>query len=265
MRQSAQTAVAAEYAEPHFEWIRSIHRPGRTVLVSHPLDFGSRVFRDFDPTAKLFDVHLAPVMLRTKEDPPHLTPKGIGPGRMRATFDLTYWIADRLILDPLLGGSINRLRKRLGLPRVRRIMHRWWLSPDAVLLMYPDWFAPATRDFLPQLHHVGFPLDDGSNAEFEIPTDRPVVFTGGTANRHSRKFFELAADACVKLGVGGILLTSHDECLPSESAIGGASDELRALGKAAATLQRDRPSRRHRHHVPSNDVGRPAADPSDGF
>ncbi|MEO1529571.1 MAG: nucleotide disphospho-sugar-binding domain-containing protein [Planctomycetota bacterium] len=213
MRKVLQS-VAAEYAVPHFEWVRSIHRPGRTVLVSHPLDFGSRVFRDFEPSTKLVDIHLAPVMLRTKEDPPQLTPKGIGPGRSRSTFDLMYWIADKLILDPMLGRPLNRLRKQLGLDPVKRIMHQWWLSPDAVVAMYPDWFAPATRSFLPQLCHAGFPLNDASDAGFEVPSDRPVVFTGGTANQHSRAFFELAANACVKLGVAGILLSQHDACFP---------------------------------------------------
>ncbi|MEL6108086.1 MAG: nucleotide disphospho-sugar-binding domain-containing protein [Planctomycetota bacterium] len=212
------SAVAAEYAAPHVEWIRSLYRPGRTVLVSHPLDFGSRVFRDLEPNCPLVGIHLAPVMLRTKEDPPHLTPWGFGPGRTRATFDLSYWIADRLVLDRILGKPINRLRRRLGLPSVRRLMHEWWLSPDAVLAMYPDWFAPATKGFLPQLHHAGFPLEDVSDVEFDAPSNRPVVFTGGTANRHSRAFFERAQNVCVKLNVPGILLASHEDCFPSKLA-----------------------------------------------
>lgn len=225
------SAVAAEYAEPHVEWIRSLYRPGRTVLVSHPLDFGSRVFRDLEPNCPLVDIHLAPVMLRTKEDPPQLTPAGVGPGRMRATFDLTYWIADRLILDQILGKPINRLRVRLGLPSVKRLMHQWWLSPDAVVAMYPDWFAPATKGFLPQLHHTGFPLQDFSEVSFEAPSDQPVVFTGGTANRHSRAFFDGAKNACVKLGVPGILLASHEECFPTDLPDGVRPMHYAPLGK----------------------------------
>ena len=61
--------IAAGFLSPHFDLVKKMHRPRRTVLVSHPLDFGSRIFRDLDPTTPLVDVHLAPVMLRTPQQP----------------------------------------------------------------------------------------------------------------------------------------------------------------------------------------------------
>lgn len=217
--------IAADYLQPHFDLIRKLHRPGRTVLVSHPLDFASRVHRAIDPSTPLVDVHLAPVMLRTRQDPAHLTPWRFEPTRHPLTFRMSYWMGDAMILDRILGPSINRVLAEHGREKVRRVMNRWWLSPDRVLLMYPDWFAPATKGFLPQIRHVGFPLDDGAGNSFAPPTDSPIVFTGGTANVHTRKFFERAADACKTLGRSGILLSSHAECVPDSLPTG-----VRAVG-----------------------------------
>ncbi|PAY19469.1 rhamnosyltransferase I, subunit B [Rhodopirellula sp. SM50] len=211
--------IAAKYLQPQFDLIRSLHRPGRTVLVSHPLDFAARIFRDLDPTTPLVDVHLAPVMLRTPEQPARLTSWRFEPTRHRRTFGLAYWLGDKIILDPLLAGPINRIRREHGLSPVRRIMHRWWLSPDRVLACYPDWFAPSTINAIPQLRHVGFPLFDGPPLEradepLDLPTDRPIVFTGGSANWHTREFFRSATEVCVKLDRPGLLLGGNQNCFP---------------------------------------------------
>ncbi|WP_145217222.1 nucleotide disphospho-sugar-binding domain-containing protein [Planctomycetes bacterium TBK1r] len=211
--------VAAELLRPLFDLIESLHRPGRTVLVSHPLDFAARIFRDLDPTTPLVDVHLAPVMLRTPEQPARLTSWRFEPTRHRRTFRLAYWLGDKIILDPLLAGPINRIRKEHGLSPVRRIMHRWWLSPDRVLACYPDWFAPSTVNAIPQLRHVGFPLFDGPRLDgadqpLDLPTDRPIVFTGGSANWHTREFFRAATEVCVKLDRPGLLLGGNENCFP---------------------------------------------------
>lgn len=125
--------IASSFTTPHFELIKSLHRPGRTVLVSHPLDFAARIFRDLDPSTPLVDVHLAPVMLRIPEHPARLTSWRFEPTRNRRTFRLAYWLGDAIILDPLLSGPVNRIRRRHGLRPVKRVMNQWWLSPDRVL------------------------------------------------------------------------------------------------------------------------------------
>ncbi|MCO8121049.1 glycosyltransferase [Stieleria sp. TO1_6] len=223
--------VAAHFLLPHFDLIRSLHRPGRTVLVSHPLDFASRVYRDLDPSTPLVDVHLSPVMLRTPSEPARLTPWRLEPTANRYTFSLAYWLGDAVVLDRLLGGSINRLRRSHGLPAIRRILDHWWLSPDRVLAMYPAWFAPATQTLLPQLRHVGFPLDDGSDLPVAAPANRPIVFTGGTANQHSREFFTRAANVCHDLGRAGLLLSGHPECFPKSLPAGVQTLGYVPLGK----------------------------------
>lgn len=223
--------IAADFLTPHFELIKRLHRPGRTVLVSHPLDFGARIFRDLVPETPLVDIHLAPVMLRVPNQPARLTSWRFEPTRHLRTFRLAYWLGDAIVLDPLLAKPINRIRRQHGLASVRRVMQHWWLSPDRVLACYPEWFAPSTVGVLPQLRHVGFPLDDVSNDPFDAPSDRPIVFTGGTANWHTRTFFSQAARVCERLGRGGLLLGNHPNCFPNDLPSSVRPQSYAPLGK----------------------------------
>ncbi|OYP30450.1 glycosyltransferase [Rhodopirellula sp. MGV] len=212
--------IASDFLTPHFELIQKLYRPGSTVLVSHPLDFGSRIFRDLEPSVPLVDVHLAPVMLRVPDAPARLTPWRFEPTANPHSFHLAYWLGDRLVLDPLLAPPINRIRRQQGLSPVHRIMNEWWLSPDRVLALYPEWYAPSTAGAIPQLRHTGFLCYDGTTPDgtepmFDLPTDAPVVFTGGTANWHTRKFFRRAANVCSDLNLPGLLLANHPQCFPT--------------------------------------------------
>ena len=93
--------IAAGFLDSHFEVIRSLHRPGRTVLVSHPLDFAARIFRDVEPSTPLVDVHLAPIMLRNPKQPAD-----------QATRTFRDWIR--------LGGKTERDREILACVQFRR-------------------------------------------------------------------------------------------------------------------------------------------------
>ena len=203
------------------------HRPGDTVLISHPLDFSSRVFRDFTDVP-LISTHLAPMLLRWYENPPRLTPWGIEKSLMRFLSRTAYWGADFFVLDRMLAKPINSVRRQHGLKPVRRIMKDYWLSPDCAAAMYPDWYAPQTVGLYPQLMHAGFPLEDLEVETFETgeaPQDsididnvspETVVFTGGTANHHTQDFFERATAICQSTGRPGILLSTHRENFPAE-------------------------------------------------
>jgi rhamnosyltransferase subunit B len=216
--------AASEYLVPHFELIQRLKRPGRTVLVSHPLDFASRIHRDLDPSIPLVDVVLSPMMIRDPLIPPRLSPWWFEPRKPPWLMRAGYWLGDHLLLDRYLGKSINDLRHSLSLRPVRRIMDRWWWSPDAILSLYPDWFGSVAPPGNGQWHACGFPLDvnsgtlpDDTNVfEDELAASkRPIFFTPGTAHRHAKKFFEMAIDVCQSLDMPGILATSHREQLPS--------------------------------------------------
>ncbi len=209
-------AMSETFLDSHHDVIRKHHRPGETVLVAHPLDCASRVFRDANPGTPLATVHLQPVLLRTPNDPPRVTPWPIEPSGPPWLVKAGYFLADHLGLDPVIRPAVNRSRAEYGLPSIRRILNDWWLSPDRIVVMYPQWFAPATNAFKPRLIHAGFPLADHDDAPFDPPADRPIVFTMGTAHHHSRKFFERAAKVCEALDRPGILLSSHAENFPKQ-------------------------------------------------
>lgn len=208
--------LAGEFLALHDEVIHRHHSPGETVLVSHPLDLASRIFRDTDPSTPLVDVQLQPSILRTFDSPPRLSPFWFEVMRPPWAVRAAYWIIDYIAVDPVIAPKVNAMRRTRGLDPVRRIMHRWWISPDRILAMYPPWYAPATQDFCPQLIHCGFPLDDISGQRFDPPPGRPIVFTSGTAHHHCRPFFERAVKACAQLDRPGLLLSTFDRNFPPE-------------------------------------------------
>lgn len=235
--------AASDFLGPHFDLIRRLKRPGRTVLVSHPLDFASRIHRDLDPTTPLVDVFLSPAMVRSETDPPLLSPWWFEPRRPPWLVRTGYWIGDHCLLDRYVAGSVNRLRASVGLAPVRRVMDRWWLSPDAILSLYPEWFGPTPPKDGGQWTACGFPLDvnplsakDSFATDFlggDLPRDlapgvgsprrkietfdgSPIFFTPGTAHRHARQFFERAIAVCRVLNRPAILATSHPEQLPTD-------------------------------------------------
>jgi UDP:flavonoid glycosyltransferase YjiC (YdhE family) len=149
---------------------------------------------------------------------------------------LQFSIADATIVQWLMGGELNRLRRELGLEPVQRIYSQWLLSGDAVLGMFPDWFAPRQPDWPSRTRLVGFPLWDSPGSvpifgsekmgtdpfalskdvqEFLANGPPPIAFSPGSANRAAHAFFEAAAETCDRLGCRGILLTKYDHQLPS--------------------------------------------------
>ncbi|MAI32158.1 MAG: hypothetical protein CMM07_10860 [Rhodopirellula sp.] len=216
--------VVSEFLERQRDVIERYHVPGQTVLVSHPLDLASRIFRDAHPETPLASVHLQPVILRTLDAPPKLSGWWFEMSRPVWLMRTIYWLIDTVAVDPAILGPINRMRTDYGLERIKRPLNQWWHSPDLILAMYPDWFAPATKTFLPQLKHCGFPLQDNSSEDFVVPQNRPIVFTSGTAHHHCRAFFEAAVKACIELNRPGLLLSTFPENFPA-----GLPDSVQAM------------------------------------
>ncbi|MCM2372163.1 nucleotide disphospho-sugar-binding domain-containing protein [Aporhodopirellula aestuarii] len=228
------TEVAERFFHPHLKIIDQLYRPGRSVLVAHPLDFASRVFRETTPGCRLSSVHLAPAMLRHVETPPRLLPEhGLGRAMLPKGWSrwnrLTYFLADHVFLDRAIGAPLNaERRRRAGLRPQRRIMERWWCSPDQVLGLYPSWYAPEIYEkyssgdgLAAPLECLGFPLDDGivdrgsSDADVsedrvagkhdgggsslqgeELPAGRPLLVTTGSAHHGDESFVSRVAEIC---------------------------------------------------------------------
>ena len=132
-----------------------------------------------------------------------------------------YWRLIDAVGGWLMGSHLTSLRASLGLKRVRRLF-QWWLSPQRVIGLFPEWYGPPQSDWPPQIRLTGFPLCDGTPSR-DLPTDvaefcqagpPPVAFTFGTGMRHAAGLFRAAAEACRLLGVRGLLLTPYAEQLP---------------------------------------------------
>lgn len=163
-------------------------------------------------------VHLQPAVLWSGVAPPAL-PGMFGP---RWLLRLQYQLGVRLYLHPTVARVLDPWRAELGLGRLPRVTE-WWHSPDGVVCLFPDWFAPPQPDWPRNLVQTDFPLwndrsDEGLPAEVAAYLDAgapPVVFTPGSANLHGRPFFAAGLDACRALGRRAVLLTEFPEQLPT--------------------------------------------------
>ena len=198
------------------------HRPGRTVVVATSWCLAARLAQEKHgiPTATL---HHNAFTLRSSRDVLRMPrPMLVGPWVPPPLVAAQYQIVDQLFIDPLCAPALNALRRELGLPPVRRVMHRWWNSPDAVIGLFPAWWARPQRDWPPQTTLVGFPVFDRRDAapaeeattQFLAAGEPVIVFTPGESNLHTREYFEAATEACRRFGRRGLLITSRTEALP---------------------------------------------------
>jgi UDP:flavonoid glycosyltransferase YjiC (YdhE family) len=209
------------YRQLH-EHIEALHIPGRTVLVSGTLNLGARLAHEL-LGVPLATVLLQPAFLRSVHRSPVLPGLPMPNWAPRIWKRLVYFLGDALVLDPVAAPGVNAMRAEAGLPPVRSVLGNWWLSPQRIIGMFPDWFGEPQLDWLPQVRLTGFPLYDGLGAEpvpegldeFLRAGDPPVVFTPGTMMRHPRQFFAEAVDACRRLGRRGLLLSRYRDQLPA--------------------------------------------------
>lgn len=204
-----------------YERIRELNEPGRTVVAASTLSLGARVAEEKlgIPTAA---VHLQPAVVRSFIEPPVLAGMLCGPRVPEWLLKLQYWVADRVVLDRLLGPELNGLRSELGLAPVKRIFRDYLHSPRCTLGMFPDWFAPPQADWPKSVRLTGFPLYDESDvtsledglSAFLASGEPPIAFTAGSAMQHGERFFAAAVDGCVRFGRRGLLISRYAEQLP---------------------------------------------------
>jgi UDP:flavonoid glycosyltransferase YjiC (YdhE family) len=214
--------AAARNLQPLYDRLVAHYVPGETVFCSHVMDLASHVAAE-KFGAPIASVVFAPGVLWSVHDAPRLKGALLGPRVPRWLKQLQFRTVDTLLMQPLLGGELNRLRRELGLAPVTRIFSRWLFDTDLVLGLFPEWFGPRQPDWPPNTRCVGFPLWD-SAADAVLPADvrdflgagaPPVAFSPGSANRGAHAFFEAAVEACDRLGCRGILLTKYDHQLPA--------------------------------------------------
>ncbi|MCX5661756.1 MAG: glycosyltransferase [Planctomycetota bacterium] len=219
---AAITGMTNQLIRPMYDALAELHEPGRTIVVSHSLGMGARVAQE-KLGIPLVTMHLQPALFRSRTAPPRIA--DLLPGYSPLWFRrFVFWVGDRAFVDPIIGQPLNAFRAELGFAPVKGIFRDWWNSPQRVLAMFPEWFAPQQPDWPPQTRLVGFPLYDERGLTAPPPEleaflnagDKPIVFTPGSAMRFGQAFFQAAAEACKILGRRGILLTRFPEQIPRD-------------------------------------------------
>ncbi|HTH02567.1 MAG TPA: nucleotide disphospho-sugar-binding domain-containing protein [Vicinamibacterales bacterium] len=201
----------------YYDLIASVYEPGRTVLVAHPLAFAARVFEDAH-RAPAATIHLAPSIFRPDSQESASIPGIDALGFPRGVTRIAMWLVDRL-------------RRETGLPPVSTVFRTWLHSPQCVIGLFPEWFAPIQPDWPAQVRLTGFPLYDESDAHAITPDlesflnagTPPILFTPGTANYAAAQFFAAALDATRRLKRRALFVTRYPEQLPKH-----LSDQERA-------------------------------------
>ena len=204
-----------------YEEVERHYVPGETVIAASSLCMGARCFQE-KTGATLATIHLAPAIMRSLHDTPVLGNVGVGAGSPRWMKRAMYWIADNCVIDRYAAPPFNAMRKEWGLPPVKGIMRDYWHSPQRVIGMWPDWFAPVQPDWPGQVRLSGFPLYDESGVSavpeelerFLNEGEKPIAFTPGSAYMFGASFFQQSVQACQKLGRRGLLLSRHREHIP---------------------------------------------------
>lgn len=210
----------------HYRLVEREVASGADVVVASALAFGARIAHETSGVP-LVTLHLQPTGFWSLEESPVLAPwlKMIN-SYPKPLKRLLLALADRFA-DRVMAPATNRFRAEHSLAPVRHIVSQWWHSPQRVIGLFPDWFAPPQPDWPSQAVLTGFPLFDerGTSdvpagldaflAEAEAAGDPPIVFSPGSGNRQAARFFGAAAEACERLGRRGLLLTRYAEQLPS--------------------------------------------------
>jgi rhamnosyltransferase subunit B len=209
--------------------LRRLHRiieerrgPG-TVVAATTLCLGARTAQEKlgVPTAT---IHLQPSVLRSHVDNGRLGPFDMGPGMPRPVKSALFWFMDTFYSERLIGPELNAFRATLGLNPVRGIFSTYIHSPQLVLGLFPEWFAPRQPDWPAHTHLTGFVLHDAwGEPEAQAQADAflgagpaPLVVTPGSAAMDRTEFFRRTVAACEALGLRAMLVTNHPEQLPQK-------------------------------------------------
>ena len=198
------------------------YRPNDTVVLSPVWSLGARIARERFPFY-LVNVILNPCLLRSCIDPPIL-PLMPNSRWFPVWFrSIQYWIADRMVLDPLFSNELNRFRSELSLPPIKRIMNRWWFSPDLALGLFSKTLVPPAEDWPVPIQLVGHTLWDPSTsveincrvqAFLKTNTGAIVIVPGSIGPGNDQLLANLIA-ACRQIERPVLVLTPLRDRLPS--------------------------------------------------
>lgn len=193
------------------------------VVVSSGMAFGARIARERF-SFPLISAHLQPSVLRTVYDCPDLggfrLPDWLPHGVKRAYYNLL----DKAFIDRELAGPINQIRAQYGLAPTQHFMGDYFHSPDKVIGLFPDWYAPIQPDWPASTVLTGFVEFDTESGDELAPDVQaflaagtaPIVFTAGSSNQHGHDYFAASVAAATRLGRRAILVTRNPAAVPAQ-------------------------------------------------
>jgi UDP:flavonoid glycosyltransferase YjiC (YdhE family) len=212
----AFSLLAATFGDRAREMIPAIRAevvPGKTVLVAAAIAVGARIVAEAD-RLPLVTVQLQPSVFMSEQDRPLMDSRLAFLQRAPKWLWNGFFFLAHKAIDRQLTAQVNAARAELGLREpVKGIMRDWWMSPDRILALFPEWLAPRHGDFPAQTVFSRFPLYDGDEPlaaeveEYLAEGPPPLLFTPGSANMWGRDFFAAAAGACERLAMRGIFIT----------------------------------------------------------
>jgi UDP:flavonoid glycosyltransferase YjiC (YdhE family) len=206
--------------------IRDLQKPN-TVVAASALCFGARLAQE-KFGIPLASVHLQPAIIRSVVNGGRQGRIPMGPNLPRVVKQALFWLLDKGWADRLLAPPINSFRLSVGVPAVRRILGDYVHSPEMVIGLFPEWFAPIQPDWPHNLHLAGFVLHDDSDRQpvsaevqrFLAEGPPPVIFTPGSAAATLRNFFRESVEACRLGEYRAMLVTRYPEQLPADLPVG---------------------------------------------
>src|ERR1035437_3770113 len=153
------------------------------TFVANGFAYGARIAQE-KHRLPLTTCIVSPICLRSCQAMP-VTPGFALPAWTPRMIRRAYYNLAARLWDQRIGPALNAFRQPLGLRPVRRIWYDWSLSPDRVVGLFPEWFAPKPDDWPPQFVHGGFRVL-GQGLAREIPRELLdpggplVVFTAGS-------------------------------------------------------------------------------------
>lgn len=216
-----ETLALPNIAEAYVRLRTLTHGADDVVVLTSITVLGARVLRDVEPVPTL-SVATMPMAIKSAYDVPRVGGYPLPAWTPQPLCKAFWWLADRLVIDRLIGPELNAFRASLGIVPVRHILSRWIHSPDGVLALFPAWFAPRRPDWPPNAHHVGFPLfeagvDQALDPEVQAFLDGgspPVAVMPGSLMQSAHDIFDAALAACETLDRRAIFLTRYPQQLP---------------------------------------------------
>lgn len=211
------------FMKPVYEIALKRFSPKDTVIIAPGYMYGARLLQE-KHNFPLITLCLQPFFFLSAEDPSigadgsqyHLR----WPVQMRR---LLISLFDKLMVSPALSKKVNGFRKTLDLKPAKNIFMKWCYSPTKVIGAFPEWFGAPAKDWPPNTELCGFiqydehPEDELSAEveDFIQAGEKPIVLTYGTSVSNGDVFFKHALEAARQLGLRCLILSVHDDHLPS--------------------------------------------------